>query len=279
MEDFKQHRRFFTDTQYAKKIEKEAHSAMKYPLAEFGVADDVNTMDANDRESYHPLVDIADVIADGTISILENRSIARMDVDGSLMSEIYDAVAEGVRYALQQQTVKNIPLCSAYESIPVVEMKPFEYQDKKWPHYDNEIRTSGEQYTPSEIREQLFNRLIDKAIQHGGEPGNWTPMERCLRTAYSVIDVIDGGEGNRPDGRGLPLMQLMMSPHPEYEEGRARQGLPMYDNSVPVDHALLSPTEYQTGMARAFEEHYDRRFADVIQQRSFKAAKDLFGGE
>jgi hypothetical protein len=270
MEDKKQYRRFFTDTKYQESIEKTAQWELARQKED--AAKPVKNFDPDDsqKEWYHPAVDRADVVALAIKSELNGRSGVDLDFDDpELGQEVSDTIAEIVRQGMASEV---------YERPAIEHTPPFVYHDEKWPYFDdNEIRSSGETYTPHEVRQQLFDRMLDKAIFHGTH-GDFTPVERCVQTVRSVIDVINGGDGNRPDGKGLPLFQLMISPHPEYLEERARQGLPDYDNSVPVDYGLPSP-EYQTGLTRAFEDHFDTRFAGAIKDRSIRAAKDLFGGE
>jgi len=256
-----------TDEVYRDKIQKEA----TYRLMRVG------EMQNSERRRYFygnlPLAGPVEVTAAACLEELRSRSGVGNELesylgDQEIEEDIIDSMVEIIRQGMGAEIYER----------PPIDNKPFVYHDEKWPHYDdNEIRSSGETYTPHEVRQQLFDKMIDKAIFHGQEPGDLSPTERCLRTVHSVINVINAGEGNRPDGQGLPLFQLLISPHPEYMEARSRLGLPDYDNTVPVDCGLPAP-EYQTGLTRAFEDHFNDRFATQIKERSVKAAKDLFGG-
>jgi hypothetical protein len=272
MEDKKQYRRFFTDPDYRLGIEESAKNDLKWRVRELKEPYEEEAKDENGFPYPSPCIDQADAVARAIISDLRNRGGGIDDAIGNFdleaQTQLKDVAAEIVRQGMASEV---------YERPAIDHPPPFVYHDEKWPYFDdNEIRSSGETYTPHEVRQQLFDRMLDKAIFHGTH-GDFTPVERCVQTVRSVIDVINGGDGNRPDGKGLPLFQLMISPHPEYLEGRARQGLPDYDNSVPVDYGLPSP-EYQTGLTRAFEDHFDTRFASAIKDRTIRAAKDLFGG-
>jgi len=261
MEDKKQSRRYFTDKNYRHQIQEAAYADVERSKIFMGEDLDKGT------EHYHPIVDQADLAAEAVLSQLSDRSGIQLDFDPETNHEIADTLAEIIRHSMAAQVYERPPL----------DYTPFVYHDEKWPFFDdNEIRSEGGTYTPHEVRQQLFNRMIDKAMTCGQEEGNYTPTERCMRTVHGVIGLIDGKGGNRSDGKGLPVMQLMICPSPEYSEERARKGLPLYDNSVPLDCGLPAP-DYETGLTRAFEDHYTSRFETSIRARQLRAAKDLFG--
>jgi hypothetical protein len=219
-----------------------------------------------------PLVGQAEVIAAACLSDLRGRGGVGNELDSymgdqEIEEEIIDTMAEIVRQGMGTHI---------YEGISTIELPA---KEREWPESQPFTENpDGGFYTMGQVRKQLFDKLIDKALHHGQEPGNYTPTERCLRTVRSVIDVIDGGEGNRPDGEGLPLMQFMLSPHPSFDEAREEKNLPRYDNSMPLDEGLLPPSDYQTGMVKAFDRHFDNRFETNIKERSLRAARELFGG-
>jgi hypothetical protein len=259
-------RQFFTDEDYRKAIRKTAIRDIEQSIK---LADDEERRAKNgtvQEEYYHPPVDMADVAANAIINNLDDRGGVNLDFDPEINREIADTVAEIVRQA-------TAPDNNIYERTPTIDLHP--YTQLNTPDLKSR---DGEVY-PQHIREFLFDHIIDKAIEHGEEPGGYTPVERCLRTARSIINAIDGGAGNQPIGQGLPLLQLILAPHPRYVEARVRHEEPMLpENEVMVDYGLLPPNDYQTGMADAFDRRFDQRFDDQIKARTIRAAKDLFEG-
>jgi hypothetical protein len=132
--------------------------------------------------------------------------------------------------------------------------------------------------TPHEVREQFFERFTQAAIAVAQEPGDYTIEERCVRVVHEVLDVIDAKDGNKPTGEGLPLMQMLLAPHPDYEKARMRHGEPVYDVTLPFNYGLVSG-DYNTGTARAYADYLDKGTFEGISARSVRSAKEMFGGE
>jgi hypothetical protein len=268
MEDKKQHRQFFTDPKYRGDIETCARYEISHQKEQAAKPTKHFDPEDNQKKWYHPAIDRADIVALAVKAELNGRSGVDLDFDDPELShEIIDTMAEIVRQGMGTHF---------YEGISTIELPA---KEREWPESQPFTENpDGGFYTMGQVRKQLFDKLIDKALHHGQEPGNYTPTERCLRTVRSVIDVIDGGEGNRPGGEGLPLMQFILSPHPSFDESREEKNLPRYDNSIPLDEGLLPPSDYQTGMVKAFDRHFDNRFESNIKERSLRAARELFGG-
>lgn len=271
MEPSKRIRQLDSDEDYRDRVKTSATTRLKY-----NQPDDITSWTEAEKEAHfasfggQPYNDAADTIAHAVLSDLRGRKGVGNELDqydDEVVEDIFDHVSEIIRQGIAAEVYER----------PALDYTPFVYHDEKWPFFDdNEIRSEGGTYTPHEVRQQLFNRMIDKAMTCGQEEGNYTPTERCMRTVHGVIGLIDGKGGNRSDGKGLPVMQLMICPSPEYSEERARKGLPLYDNSVPLDCGLPAP-DYETGLTRAFEDHYTSRFETSIRARQLRAAKDLFG--
>jgi hypothetical protein len=263
MADKEQHRRFFTDEDYRNGIRKSATQLIESSIA---VADQQEKFIKNgvmSEEDYHPPIDMADTVAYAILSDLNDRSGVDLDFDPEINHEIADTVAEIVRQGMK-------PNNNIYERVTVLE-------NPAYPQLNNRVLKATDGYVqPPQVREFLFDALIDKAIHHGQEPGDFTPVERCIRTVRSVINILDGAEGNRPDGEGLPLIQMELSPHPDYLRGlnRIHDIIDFGDNLL--DYGVLGPNDYQGGMTRLFDHHFDQRFEQQIQSRQARAARDLF---
>lgn len=166
-----------------------------------------------------------------------------------IQREIYDVLKKhGV----------SVGIASVQESSEIIDRDPY---DSKSPE---------NVYTPHQVRCQVFDRMLEVAKVEANSPVERSIEERCLRTVHGVLDVIDAGGGNKPDGQGLPLFQLLLSPHPDYTEGRERAGLPAYDTTVPFDCGLVGG-ENNTGLAHAFADRYDS-----VRGEMAKKAMELF---
>jgi hypothetical protein len=125
--------------------------------------------------------------------------------------------------------------------------------------------------TPSEMRQELMLRLNDVANEWGAKP-DLTSTERCHGTVFGVLSVIDGVNGNGPDGEGLPMFQILASPHPDYSDAREGRGLPIFDNGTPLDnngeyHGDYAPAQLRFAYAHVY---------DTMKDELAKSAASLF---
>jgi hypothetical protein len=113
-------------------------------------------------------------------------------------------------------------------------------------------------YTIAELRHEFMNKLHDNAHDWANRP-DLSPLERCHGAVFGTLSVIDGVNGNGPDGQGLPLFQLMPSPHPDYNEAREKAGLPTVPNHLPLDHIEneADRPEYGTQLRYEYATLYD----------------------
>jgi hypothetical protein len=213
-----------------------------------------------------PLKTPVDFATRAAITYVTDRTgISGHEIDKTTRKDLTDVVAEIFKQANAAAAAESL-----YERIVAIDEHPYKSLNNRLL-----VSKTGVVEMP-QVREFLFDALIDTAIKHGEEPGNFTTVERCIRTARSVLDIIDGGQGNRPDGEGLPLLQLVLSPHPDYMEARARHHDQVEFGDTILDYGMLGPNNYQTGLARAFDNRFDERFAEQIESRTIRAARDLF---
>lgn len=131
---------------------------------------------------------------------------------------------------------------------------------------------SKNDYPPVELREMVLQKFHDVAHDWATRP-DLSPLERCHGTVFGVLSVIDGVDGNGPDGQGLPMFQLLPSPHPQYNEARAKQGLPTVNNGYPLDYKEDANGFYE-GSAQLRREYAVRY--DQLKDDLSRSAASLF---
>lgn len=276
MNDNHQFRRYFTDAEYRREIEERVKNELKWEKNWASKPYEKEDEDESNFPYPSPYIDQADVIARVVISDMRKYGRGTDDIIGNLdlemQTEMKDVAAEIIRQGIGGNAYERINVSHTdtnYKTSYQIE-QDFKNNDAEFYRV-----ADGEGYSTLEIRAQLFDQFLGAALHHGTDE-NFTPVERCMRTVRSVIGIIDGENGNGPDGNGLPLFQIIPSPHPDYAQARVRHDLPAYPNDVPINIGLIS-TETSTGLGPAFEQRFDHFFAKAVGERMIRSAKELFG--